>query len=67
VLCQGLAVRLGAERVQQPGRPLDVAEEEGDCSRGKISLHATTSCASAGGRVNHVTVLLAGKGVAPSG
>jgi hypothetical protein len=53
--------------VQQPGRPLDVAEEEGDCSRGKISLHATTSCASAGGRVNHVTVLLAGKGVAPSG
>src|SRR5437588_7767538 len=46
MLCQDLAVPLGAELVQQLGRPLHVAEEEGDCSRWKIALHSTTSCAS---------------------
>src|SRR5205807_5024260 len=46
MLCQDLAVPLGAELVQQLGRPLHVAEEEGDCSRWKVALHSTTSCAS---------------------
>jgi hypothetical protein len=46
MLCQDLTVRLGAKLVQQLGRSLHVAEEEGDCSRRKISLHSTRSCAS---------------------
>src|SRR5438309_9252235 len=46
MLCQDLAVPLGAELVQQLGRPLHVAEEEGDCSRWKIAFHSTTSCAT---------------------
>jgi hypothetical protein len=39
VLGQGLGVALGTELVQEPGRALDVSEEEGDRAGGKITPH----------------------------
>ena len=45
VLGERLRVALRPELVQQPGRALDVGEEEGDGAGGKIAPHAARSCA----------------------
>ena len=39
VLCERLGVPVGAERVQQAGRALDVREEEGDRAARELCAH----------------------------
>ena len=45
VLGERLRVVVRAELVQEPGRALDVGEEEGDRARGKVGPHGGASCA----------------------
>ena len=39
MLGESVCVALGAERVQEPGRPLHVGEEERDRARGEVATH----------------------------
>jgi len=44
MLRQGIRVALGAELMQEPRRPLDVGEEEGDSASREIRAHGEIIC-----------------------